>query len=61
MAIGRIKNIEKRSKSKQNKDTKASKNKTIKGIKRRKNKGKIRKVTKHPRKISAKQNLRKLQ
>ena len=60
MAIGRIKNIEKRSKSRKNKGTKASKNKTITGIKRRNNKGKIRKVTKHPRrKISAKQKPKK--
>ena len=60
MAVGRIKNIEKRSKSRCKKSTKGSKQKTIKGIKRRNNKGKIRKVTKHIRsKASAKWKPRK--
>lgn len=60
MAVGRIKNIEKRSKSRCKKSTKGSKQKTIKGIKRRNNKGKIRKVTKCVRsKTSAKQKPRK--
>ena len=47
MAIGQIKNTEKRTKSRNRRSTKGIKHRTIKGIKRRNNKGKIRKVTKH--------------
>ena len=60
MAVGQIKNTEKRTKSRSKRSTKGVKHRKIKDIKRRNNKGKIRKVTKCVRsKTSSKRKPRK--